>query len=159
MEGTRGRDLECLVETGLEVADGDVADGREGASAPAASTFAVGFRSLPEERAWVGGGDGGGGGGGMTTEGVKHADADELGMRPFWLGGGVRSCIALDGVDGGLGCSLIRASGVGTKLFGGAKLLSFKVAGSFQVILLREPPAKSGLVPKVGECWAPPGIA
>jgi hypothetical protein len=62
LEGTRGKDLECLVETGLEADDGDVADEREAASALAASTFAVGFRSLPEERACVGGGDGGRGG-------------------------------------------------------------------------------------------------
>jgi hypothetical protein len=94
----------------------------------------------------------------MVMEGVKYADADELGMRPFWLGGGVRSCVALDGVDIGFGCSLTRAAGVGTELFGGAKLLSFKVAGSFQVILLREPPAESGLVPKAeGASWTPLG--
>jgi hypothetical protein len=95
----------------------------------------------------------------MVTEGAKYADADELGMRPVWLGGGVRSCVALDGVDGGFGCSLTRASGAGTELFGGAKLLSFKVAGSFQVILLRDPPAESGLVPKAGASWTPPGTA
>ena len=159
LEGTRGPDFECRVKIGLEAADDDVPDGREDVSTPAASTFAVGFRSRPEERACAGGGDGGGGGG-MTTEGVTNADADELDVRLFWLGGGVRSCVALDGVDGGFGCSSARASEVGTELFGGAKLLSFKVAGSFQVILLREPPAESWLIPKAeGLSWTPPGTA
>ena len=94
----------------------------------------------------------------MNTEGVEYADADELGTRPFWLGGGVGSCVTLDGVHGGFGCPLTRASEVGTELFGGAKLLSFKVAGSFQVILLREPPAESRLIPKAEEAsWTPLG--
>jgi hypothetical protein len=157
LEGTRGVDLAFLAKVGLDVVDGDAVEGREGVSVPAASTFAVGFRSRPEQRACAGGG------GGMIVEGVRSADGDGLGIEPVWLGSGGRFCGALGGVDdlggspGGWGGCV---SGDGTKLLGGVKLLSFKVAGSFHVSLFRERPVESGLVAAVGGAnWPPAGLA